>query len=154
MTPDAIARRYVQKRTVTDDNGCWVWALRPRHDGYPQAKVNYRAIAAYRYSWLVYRGPIPEGLTIDHLCRNRMCVNPAHLEPVPIAENLRRAVPYRHPLAGRKNQTHCKQGHPLAGDNLVVRCKGPDRRPVRTCLTCERAAWKRYRARKCEANAA
>jgi hypothetical protein len=85
-------------------------------------------------------GPIPDGLTIDHLCRTRTCVNPAHLEPVSLAENIRRAAEHR-PLL-----THCQRGHELCDDNLFINQRGE-----RQCLTCRRAKaneWARqHRAR-------
>lgn len=71
-------------------DGCWTWTGSKHPLGYGMAKALGERYA-HRVSYRLHRGPIPEGLTIDHLCRNRSCVNPAHLEVVSLAENIRRA---------------------------------------------------------------
>lgn len=74
------------------ESGCWEWTANLTAAGYGMLNVgNGKYGYAHRYSWEHMRGPIPAGLTIDHLCRNRRCVNPDHLEPVTQAENNRRA---------------------------------------------------------------
>jgi hypothetical protein len=75
--------------------GCWVWQLAVNGRGYGQARVEGRRdrqFPAHRVMYERHRGPIPAGLVIDHLCRNRRCVNPAHLEPVTGIENIRRGI--------------------------------------------------------------
>lgn len=74
---------------IAADTGCWVWRGRTNRDGYGKIGRQTLAHRAY-YEALV--GPIPDGLTIDHLCRNRACVNPDHMEPVPAVENVRRGL--------------------------------------------------------------
>ena len=70
---------------------CWLWdAYRTKH-GYGQFNRKGTVYYAHRYSYEVAKGPIPDGLTLDHLCKNQHCVNPDHLEPVTLRENLRRA---------------------------------------------------------------
>lgn len=78
----------ISANAVEDANGCWVWQLHvsARGTGYGVMSGTY----AHRAAWEAYRGDIPEGTEIDHLCRNSRCVNPYHLEPVPRSENLRR----------------------------------------------------------------
>lgn len=76
-------------------DGCWIYTGNLRR-GYGRVSAGKgRDFIAHRYAYLELVGPVPEGLTLDHLCRDRRCVNPAHLEPVTIEENLRRAEPYR-----------------------------------------------------------
>ena len=104
------------------DAGCWEWTRSVTSDGYGQARRrDVRGnTGAHRVVYSELVGPIPEGMTLDHLCRNTRCVNPAHLEPVTLAENIRRASAIR---------TSCRQGHPLDGR----RTDG-----TRYCLTCHR----------------
>lgn len=90
---------------------------------------------AHRFAYELIRGKIPEGLDIDHLCRNRQCVNPEHMEPVTPRENTIRGdtIP-----AHNLKKTHCPKGHPLSGDNLV---KSPSiiKLGYRWCKTCMNA---------------
>lgn len=98
---------------------------------------------AHRVAYEEAYGPIPDGLTIDHVhargCRYRNCIEPTHLEAVTSAENTRRAMRVR-PMA-----THCKRGHELSGENLVVRQHNG--RAERLCVTCSRERGRAYHAR-------
>lgn len=85
----AVRDRLLTGRTVTAD-GCWLWAGAPGKNGYGRISVENTVRYAHRVSYETFVGPIPQGLTIDHLCRVRMCINPGHLEPVTLAENTRR----------------------------------------------------------------
>lgn len=73
-------------------DGCWIWKWRPGKNGYGRISINNKSHYAHRASYEFHVGPIPDGLTLDHLCRVRTCVNPAHLEPVTRAENTRREL--------------------------------------------------------------
>jgi hypothetical protein len=134
-----------------DTSGCWIWIGPASNRGYAQMTVQDadeskpRTVSAHRVSYETFIGPIPEGLVIDHLCRNRMCVNPEHLEPVTQRENTMRS-----PVAvGALNaaKTHCAQGHEYTEANTYVYVmKSPRSCTTRICRTC-RKEWRR-RSRK------
>lgn len=122
--------RLLRKVDQTPD--CWLWTGAVQSSGYGSIGIcGGRTALAHRISYELHVGPIPAGLHIDHLCRNRLCVNPAHLEPVTAAENNRRT--------GHGAETHCKRGHDLAGDNLLIKKRGAGRAPVRNCRACRDA---------------
>lgn len=121
--------RYVNPtRYEVDDRGCWIWQLSTTSDGYGKATVQGRRLYAHRVSYEEHVGPIPEGLTIDHLCGVRACVNPAHLEPVPLAENIRRGQGWPG-INARK--THCIRGHEFTPENTMPNQGG------RRCRACK-----------------
>lgn len=91
-----MAERFKGKWVVDPLVGCWVWTAASNGRGYGRIWVDGRPHPAHRVAYEIHVGPIPAGMEIDHLCRNRGCVNPAHLEPVTRRENLRRARVSRH----------------------------------------------------------
>lgn len=111
-------------------NGCWEWKGATTNTGYGKVTVNYKTWLAHRYVYEYVNGEIPKHLELDHLCCNKLCINPEHLEAVTQKENMRRRY---------ANQTHCKHGHPLSGDNLYI-----DPRNKRGCKTCRRLAVRRW----------
>jgi hypothetical protein len=129
-----VADRIRMNVEIDDASGCWNWQRRINRGGYgignhfiDGARVTYRA---HRLSYETFVGPVSPGLSLDHLCRNRRCANPAHLEPVPQRVNLMRA-----PLSiASQNaaKTHCKWGHPFDEDNTLYRATG------RSCRACNR----------------
>lgn len=72
--------------------GCWLWKYHLDRDGYGRVKAGRKSYGAHRFAFIAARGPIPEGLQIDHLCRNRACINPDHMELVVCLENIRRGL--------------------------------------------------------------
>ena len=90
-----LALRIADHARPADNGGCWLWGLALTPKGYGRIKIRNRNVRAHRVSYEAFCGPIPSGMVIDHSCRVRHCVNPAHLEPVTDAENLRRQGPRR-----------------------------------------------------------
>jgi hypothetical protein len=118
---------------------CWEWqGNRSLEYGYGRVGYGGRVHLAHRLFYEALVGPIPEGLQLDHLCRNPPCVNPDHLEPVTMQENIRRGAPGA--WEGRKRQTHCKNGHPFDGGT-------PGHR---RCSICRRSITQRYEAKRRE----
>lgn len=120
-----------------DPSGCWLWAGPLRKDGYGTCGA-MGAYTPHRLSWILHYGPIPDGLTIDHLCNVRRCVNPEHLEAVPRMVNVRRA---------RDRRSTCGKGHPW--DEANTYWKQESFGPKRQCRTCRNVSGRRtYHARK------
>lgn len=131
MTPDYFWSRADRSN---GPDACWPWIAAVDSCGYGRVKVAQRDLKAHRVAYEFAVGPIPDGLTIDHLCRNKPCVNPAHLEPVTWRENLHRA--------GRMgDETHCLNGHEFTPENTRIR-HGRDGRTSRRCRVCTRR-WNR-----------
>src|SRR5258706_12037463 len=108
-----LTERFWAKVDVRGPDECWAWTA-GTVCGYGSFSVpGPRTVRAHRWIYEQVNGPIPDGLQIDHLCRNSLCVNPTHLEAVTGKENAQRG------LCGRL-KTHCKHGHPLSGENLHI----------------------------------
>lgn len=127
---------------VIAERGCWEWVGTTNLDGYGRMYVAGRLKQAHREMYERVNGPITTGLTLDHLCRNRVCINPDHLEAVPHRVNVLRGNGW----AGKHaRQTHCSQGHPLSGDNLVA---AESLRGSRRCRICWNDKCRSYMRRK------
>ena len=123
--------RFVQKIRRDPDTGCWMWTGNVACHGYGHFKVKGKQKKAHRVAYELFKGKIGKGLDIDHLCSERSCVNPDHLEAVTAKENVRRTVERGHHK--QASQTHCIRGHPLSGDNLYTYPSG-----TRMCRICHR----------------
>jgi hypothetical protein len=116
---------------------CWEWQGTRMHRGHGQVALRGRMYLVHRISYSYFRAEIPEGLILDHLCRNPPCFNPWHVEPVTIAENTRRGI------QSFQTRTHCLRGHELTPENV-----GMYRRGQFFCRTCRRETVRANRARR------
>lgn len=123
-----LPQRFWDKVSPEPNSGCWMWVSKIDRYGYGQFWNARAKHGAHRIAYEHLIGPIPTGLTIDHLCRTRCCVNPEHLEPTTIGVNVRRG--------GNSIKTHCKEGHPFNEENTYRYPNGD--RACRTC-TAERS---------------
>ena len=136
-----VAKFWASIDTSGGMDACWPWmGWRTTRQGYGLFYIQRKGVRAHRISYELAHGVPPNPrLTIDHLCRNTACVNPAHLELVTSRENTLRGFG---PTARHARQTECKRGHPLSGDNLRITVKG------RQCRTCDRFLDRRRRERQ------
>ena len=133
--PQPLEPRFWAKVDKDGPNGCWVWTahLSGGYDRFHVAPGRAEALA-HRFAWQLIRGVIPDGLELDHLCRNRACCNPDHLEPVTHRKNMVRspiAVPGIHAA-----KTHCIHGHPFDAENTTVIRWADGTFRQRRCRTC------------------
>ena len=136
-TPEQI-KEIINSRVKIIDN-CWVWQNRLTNAGYGTiaitrvgGKKGHYSQSAHRISYEAYKGRVGENMVIDHLCRNRMCVNPEHLEEVDQLTNLMRGVGTVAKI--NKNKTHCKNGHEFNQENTY---EPPKRTGRRYCKKCQ-----------------
>lgn len=127
LTPIATAIR--NHTPLLPAGECWPWQGNRKPSGYGRVYIGHSKYAlAHRVAYELANGPIPADLTIDHLCRNRSCVNPAHMEAVSRAENTMRGD-----TLGARNaaKTRCKRGHLLDDANTYLTRQG-----WRRCRQC------------------
>jgi HNH endonuclease len=141
MISEHHLRLFWSKVDRSDIDGCWPWTACLDSYGYGQFGFSppgkNATVKAHRLAYTVLRGPVPPGQTLDHTCRVRHCVNPAHLEPVTRRENTMRS-PIA-PAAINAAKTHCHRGHPFNAENTHI-AVWPDGFRRRVCRACRRLA--------------
>lgn len=135
----------ITSRMEIQDRGyrtpCWISNRAEHTNGYTKIGISNRTMLTHRVAYEAWHGAIPDGLVIDHLCRNRKCCNPDHLEPVTHRENLVRGETL---TAREVAQTACRRGHEFTSDNTYYR---PDRPNSRGCRTCRAGSGRRQNAK-------
>lgn len=124
-----------------DYQECWTW-IGSNNGKYGVYAIRQGMWLAHRFAYDLMRAEIPEGLQLDHLCRNTICVNPWHLEPVTASVNLKRSTLGQVNKARGAALTHCTNGHERTDENIYVGPSGS-----RFCRQCDRDRGAKYRAR-------
>lgn len=121
--------RFVKKVSF---DGCWNWKASKDNDGYGNFWFKSKIYLAHRASYEMFVGSIQDGMTLDHICRNRSCVNPNHLRQMSLKENILCGDGV---CAKKLKQTHCVRGHELSGYNLMNRVRNGN--VNRSCRICK-----------------
>jgi len=134
--------RFEAKFIPEPNSGCWLW-FGASSDGYGYIGCGGRNRLAHRVSYEIHRGPIPEGLELDHLCRLHCCVNPDHLEAVTCKVNIGRGLTGETARRRQMDKTHCPKGHPYDETNTIWR----ETKYGRWCRACMQTRAKARRER-------
>lgn len=140
LKPTGVSEEFLERflsSFATDPmSGCWLWLKSVTLSGYGQVSIYRRSAVAHRVSYELFVGRIPFGLTLDHLCRTRCCINPKHLDPVSRGENVRRGDAGLARGLQLRSKTICPRGHEYSGANLRIRTRvnGEVYRACRACI--------------------
>lgn len=139
-TPPEV--RFQTKYRIDEETGCWLWTGALNNKGYGTigetiADYTTKHHYAHRLSYTMHKGPIPDGLVVDHMCNVRNCVNPDHLQVLTNRENIERSPS---PIIQRRLARICKRGHDLADEANVYR--RPDNGRIQ-CRACIRLRWQK-----------
>ena len=121
--------RFFKLIKIDQISGCWNWCGYLNSNGYGKLGIKMKTHYSHRISYFIFKGEIPEGLVVDHKCRNRSCVNPDHLRAVTRRTNTIENSSSMAAIHSRKKE--CLRGHPLSGTNLRIRKNGS-----RICIAC------------------
>ena len=125
--------RFHEKIENIPESGCWLWVGATTIRGYGRFRVGEKFILPHRWAYEFFKGPIPKGLELDHLCRVTGCCNPDHLEPVTHKENCTRGIAGEVNGRRQREKSHCPKGHPYSGENVRLTKNG-----WRRCRACGR----------------
>lgn len=129
---------FITKRFKISENGCWDWTGNKNRQGYGRVPFRGRVVVPHRLLHQTIFGEITPGLVSDHICENKSCVNPKHIEPVTSKENIYRGCA---PPSINIRKTHCASGHKFTTENTYIS------RGMRACRTCNMLKERRKRAR-------
>jgi hypothetical protein len=142
--------KLAEKIFIEGEGDCWIWKGSIANTGYgiiqvykgwnrDKGRSEYKIFSLHRLTYEMFKGPIPDGLVVNHLCEIRSCCNPLHLEVCTIGENVRYSKNFR---GGAPIQPRCKRGHPMKGKNLIHSGKR------RACRMCQRRYEREYSERQ------
>lgn len=134
-----VRERLLSKIIEDKSRGCWIWTASLNGGGYARLGVDGHIRVAHRVSYECFRCEIPDGMYLDHLCRDRRCINPYHLEPVTHSVNcIRGNIGANSPLAQKqKAKTHCPKGHEYTDENTYINKNG-----ARVCKKCSAISYR------------
>lgn len=130
LNSESLIERLMRNVEMITESGCWIWMGADKGNGYGMVRYHYKVFLTHRVSYEFFRGPIPDGLELDHLCRVTFCCNPWHLEAVTHQVNCQRGTGGTNQevlnllseisKARSKSITRCPQGHPYNAENTVI----------------------------------